>query len=203
MPSESTCVQLQYDPSLISVACSQTELSVSGKFVRSGKGSFSEKLKTLIMVLYVLYVKVHLLSLNKIMISTAQRVSRPSYPLWENFGRSGKGSLTEKAKIVNNSSLCIARESTFSKLQCDPYLISVSCSQTELSITGKFWQIRQRSFTEQAIIVNRGSLCSARESTCSELQYDPYLISFACSQTDLSILVKIWRSGNGSFTEKG
>ena len=30
------------------------------------------------------------------------------------------------------------------------------------------------------------------ESTCSKLQYDPYLISVACSQTELSIPEKLW-----------
>ena len=91
------------------------------------KGSFSEKLKTFIMVFYVLPVKGFLLCLNYVIISSSYRFSRPRYPFWENFGRSGKGSFTKKAKIVN-SSLFIARESTCSKLQCDPYLISVACS---------------------------------------------------------------------------
>ena len=30
-------------------------------------------------------------------------------------------------------------------------------------------------------IVNSGSICIARESTCSTLKYDPYIISVACS----------------------
>ena len=47
------------------------------------------------------------------------------------------------------------------------------------------------SYTEKAKIVNSGSLCSAPESTCSKLQYDPYLISVACSLTELSLLWKI------------
>ena len=33
---------------------------------------------------------------------------------------------------------------------------------------------------------------SQRESTCSKLQYDPYLISVAYSYTELSISEKIW-----------
>ena len=37
-----------------------------------------------------------------------------------------------------------------------------------------------------------GSQCSPRESTCSKLQYNPYLISVACSNTELSISDKIW-----------
>ena len=45
MSSESTCFWLQYDPSLISVACSYPELFISGKFGRQVKWSFSEKAK--------------------------------------------------------------------------------------------------------------------------------------------------------------
>ena len=54
-----------------------------------------------------------------ILISSPWRIPRPSYPLLGNFGRSGKGLFTEKSKNVNNSSLCTARESTCSELQCD------------------------------------------------------------------------------------
>ena len=39
------------------------------------------------------------------------------------------------------------------------------------------------SYTDKAKIVDTGFLCSAHESTCSELQYDPYFISVACSYT--------------------
>ena len=39
------------------------------------------------------------------------------------------------------------------------------------------------SYTEKAKIVNRGSLRSGRESTCSKLQYDPVFISVACYYT--------------------
>ena len=37
------------------------------------------------------------------------------------------------------------------------------------------------SYTEKANIVDRGSLCSAYESTGSKLQHDRYLFSVACS----------------------
>ena len=39
----------------------------------------------------------------------------------------------------------------------------------------------------------RGSKCSPRELTCSKLQYDPYLISVACSYTDLYSSVRFGR----------
>ena len=48
------------------------------------------------------------------------------------------------------------------------------------------------SYTEIAKIVNRGSLCSAHESTGSKLQHEPHFFSLACSLTKLSISVKIW-----------
>ena len=88
-----------------------------------------------------MHVKVHVLSFNMILISFPWRVPRRSYPFVGNFGSSGKGSLTRKLKIVNRGSLSIARESTCSKLQYDPYLISVACSKTELPILGEILKI--------------------------------------------------------------
>ena len=61
------------------------------------KGRSPKKLESLIEVPNVVHVKVHVLSFNMILISSAYCVSRPSYPFWENFGRSGKGSFTEKS----------------------------------------------------------------------------------------------------------
>ena len=45
-------------------------------------------------------------------------------------------------------------------------------------------------FTEKAKIVDRGSLCSAHESTGSKLQHEPYLFSVACSKIKYSISAK-------------
>ena len=115
--------------------------------------------------------------------------NRRSYPFLGNFGRSGKGSFTDKTKIVNRVLLCVARESACSKLQYDPDLISVVCPKTELSISGKFWEIRYRVVHRKIKNVDNSSLCIARERTCSMLQYDHDLISVACSETKLSILV--------------
>ena len=134
---EITASKLQYKPDLFSVTCSQTKFSISVKFGRSGKGRSPKKLKSLIEVPYVVLVKVHVLSFNMILISSPQRVFAPSYPFRRHFGRSGKGSFTEKAKIVDGHSVCSTPESTGSKLQYDPDHFSVACSQTELSISGK------------------------------------------------------------------
>ena len=65
------------------------------------KGRSPKKLKSLIEVPIVVHVKVHVLSFNMILLSSPLRVPRPSYPFRGNFGRSGKGSFTEKAKIIN------------------------------------------------------------------------------------------------------
>ena len=55
---------------------------------------------------------------------------------------------------------------------------------------GEIWGLRERvvrkksgkgANTAKAKIVDRGSACIAGERTCSKLQYDPYLISEACS----------------------
>ena len=86
-------------------------------------------------------------------------------------------SSNEKAKIVDRGSLCNKPESTGSKVQYEPYLFSVACSQTELSISGKTWRSGKGSFTEKAKIVDSGSLCSVPENTGSKLQYEPYLFS--------------------------
>ena len=45
-------------------------------------------------------MKVHVLSFNMILVSSPSRVLTPSYPFRRNFGRSGKGSITEKAKTL-------------------------------------------------------------------------------------------------------
>ena len=74
---------------------------------------FAEKAKSLIEVPYVVHVKVHVV-----------------------------GSYTEKAKIVDRGSLCSAYESTGSKLQYEPYLFSIACSWTKLSISVKIWVIK-------------------------------------------------------------
>ena len=65
------------------------------------KGRSPKKLENVIEVPYVTFLKVHVLSFNMILISSLYRVPRPSYPFRRNFGRSGKGSFTEKAKIVD------------------------------------------------------------------------------------------------------
>ena len=91
------------------------------------KDRSQKKLTLLIRVPYVVHLKVQVLSFNLILISSSWRLPSPSYPILGKFGRSGKGSFTEKAKIVNACSLCSAPESTGFELQCDPYLISAVC----------------------------------------------------------------------------
>ena len=98
------------------------------KFGRSGKGSFTEKIKLLIAVPYVAHLIVQVLSFNMNFISSPYCVPRPSYPFRGKFGRSGKGSFTEKAKIVDRGSVCLANERTCPHREYDPYLISVACS---------------------------------------------------------------------------
>ena len=94
------------------------------------EGRSPKMLKSLNEVGYVAHVKVHVLSSNMVLISSPQHVPRPSYPFWAKIRRSGKGSFTKKAKIVDrvSGSLCSALESTGSQLHYDPYLISVACS---------------------------------------------------------------------------
>ena len=168
---------------------------------RSGKGSFAEKPK-IINSGCLCCPRESTCSKNMILISSPYLVLTPSYPIRGKFGRTGKGSSNEKAKIVDRGSLCNGPESTCSKVQYESYFFSVACSQTELSISGKIWRSGKGSFTVKAKIVDSGSLCCASETTGSKLQYDPYFISVAFSYTQLSISGKMGRSGKGQFNEK-
>ena len=87
-------------------------------------------------------MKVHVFSFNMILLSSPKRVTRPSYPLRSNFEGTGIGSITVESKVVNKNTQCSPRESTCSKLQYDPYLISVACVHTVLSTSEKLWGIR-------------------------------------------------------------
>ena len=186
----------QYEPYIFSVACSQTKLSFSEKILgeqvkgRSPKKlklliadpyvahliaqvlsfnmnlisspqrdprpnySFGEclgdeencrspkKLKSLIEVPYVAHLKLQVLNFNMNLIFSPQRVHRPSYPFPGKFGRSGKGSFTEKANIIDKGSQCSTLESTGCKLESEPCLFSVECSQTKLYISANIWENR-------------------------------------------------------------
>ena len=92
------------------------------------KGRFTKKLKLLMYVPNVTHVKVQVLSFNMNLISSPERIPGPSYPFGGKLGRSGNGSFTEKAKIVDKTSLCSAPESTGSNLQYEQCLFSVGCS---------------------------------------------------------------------------
>ena len=195
-----------------------------------------KKLKSLMNVPYVAYLKVQVLSFNVNLISSPLRIPWPSYPFRGKLGRSGKGSFTEKAKIVdripyvahlkvhtlsfnvNNVFFCrvfidqvihfgkkfgISGKGSFKNKEIS--LIEVSC---DLKWKNMFWasiwslsylrslfldrviyfrwkygRSDKGSFTEEAKIINWGSLCSAHESTGSMLHYEPYLFSVACSLT--------------------
>ena len=167
---------------------------IRGKFGEQVKGPSPKELKSLIVDPYVAHKKIQGLRCNKNLISSPQQARRPSNPFRGKFGRSGKGSFNEKAKIVQRASLCIASETICSKLQYDPFLISVACSQTELSISDKLWEIRSRVVhRKKAKIVDGRSVCSTPESTGSKLQCEPHLFSVACSQTELSTLGENWK----------
>ena len=80
-------------------------------------GRSPKKIILLKAVPYVAHLIVQVLSFNLNLISSPLRVTRPSYQFRLKFGRSGKGSFTEKAKIVDRGSVCIALERLCSKLQ--------------------------------------------------------------------------------------
>ena len=155
------------------------------------KGRSPNEPKSLIEVPYVALLNVQALNFNVNLFSSPRRVPRPSYTFRQKFGRSGKGSFTEKANIVDRCSKCSAPECTGSKLQYEPFLLRSVFLDWVIHF-GKIWRSGKVSFTEKAKIVNRGCLCSARESTASKLQYDLYFISVARSYTKFSISGKIW-----------
>ena len=113
-----------------------------GNLGDKAKGRSPTKPKSLIEVPYVVHLKEQVLSFNNNVIFPPQRVPRPSYPFLEKFGRSGKMLFTEKAIMIDRSSQSRAHEITGRTLQCEPYLFSVACSQTSLSISVKIWEIR-------------------------------------------------------------
>ena len=92
------------------------------------KGRSPKKLKSLIDFPIVAHLKVQVLRFNMNLIFSPKRIPRPGYSFGGKLGRSGKGSLTEKAKIVDRSSLCSAPDSTGSKLQYEQCLFPIGCS---------------------------------------------------------------------------
>ena len=82
----------------------------------------------MIEVPHVEHLKAQVLSFNMNLIFSPQRVPRPGYAFALKFGKSGKGSFPEKAKIVHRGSICSAPENTGSKPQYEPFLFSIACS---------------------------------------------------------------------------
>ena len=120
------------------------------------KGRSLKKLKSLIVVPYVAHMKIQVRRCNMNLFSSPQRVPRLSCAFWEKFGRTDKGSFTEKARIVDRGSLSSAPESTGSNLQYEPFLFPVACSQTELPFQEKFRRSGKMLFTKKAKILDSG-----------------------------------------------
>ena len=106
------------------------------------KGRSPKKLKSLIEAPNAVHVKVHVLNFWMLFLSSHTRIPGPYYLFLKAFLRNVKESFTEKLGTVNGVSQVSQRESTCSRLQYVPNLISVACSYTELSISGKIWAIR-------------------------------------------------------------
>ena len=155
--------------------------SFLGKFGDNVKGRSQKKLKILVEVPKVCQVKAQVFIFNMILLSSPLLVPGRSYPYRRNFGRSGIGSFSEKAKIIDRGSICSAPESTGSKLQYEPYSSPKRVPRPSYPFREIFGRSGKGSFAEKAKIVDRGSLCSALESTGSKLQYEPYLFSVVSS----------------------
>ena len=85
------------------------------------RGRSPKEPKSLIEIPYVALLNVQALNFNVNLLSSPRRVPRPSYTFRQKFGRSGKGSFTEKGKIVYRCSKCSAPEYTGSELECEPF----------------------------------------------------------------------------------
>ena len=124
-------------------------------------------------------VKGDVLSINMNIRSSPQRVLRPRYPF--------RGKLGDQEKDRSPKMLKSLIEVPYvANLKVQVVSFNMS-SQTELSILGKIWRSGKGSFTEKAKIVDRGSISSVPENTGSKPQYEPFLFSVACSQTELPI----------------
>ena len=197
MLSESTYFQLQYDPSLISIACSWTELSMRDQ----EKGRSPKKLKWLMDVPYVAHLKEKVLSFNMNLISSPQRIPRPSYrSIWGKVGEIRKSSFTEKAKIVDRSSLCIEVKEHVLSFNMILILSPQRPPRPSYLYPGNFGRLGKGSFTEKLKIVDRGCQRSALESTY--LSCNMILISSLQRVRKLSCAFceRFGRAGKGWFT---
>ena len=156
------------------------------------EGRSQRKLKSLIEVPYVAHLKVQVLSFNKNLIFSPQRVLRPSYPCQKNLGDQVKDRSPKKIKLLTEVpyvahlkvQVLIFNMNLFSSPQRVP-----RPSQPFREKLGRSWKML---FTEKARIVDRGFQSCALQSTGCKLHHELYLSSVACSQTNLSISVKIW-----------
>ena len=92
------------------------------------KGPFPEGAQTIDGVSNGTRLEVLVFRLNMDLLCFTEGIPCMSYSISVKFGGSGKGSFTEKAKIVDRDSLCNAPDSTGSKFEYEPYLFSVACS---------------------------------------------------------------------------
>ena len=146
-----------------------------------------KKLKSLIEVPYVVDVKVHVLSFNIILISNQQRIPTPSKPFRGNLGDQENGRSTKRLKSLREvpyvAYLKVQVLSFNNNLLFSPQRVP----RAIYPFRKKIGRLFNGSFTENAKIVDRGSICSATENTGSNPQYEPFLFSVACSQTELLI----------------
>ena len=140
-------------------------------------GRSPKKLKSLMDVLYVANLKVQVVSFNMILIFLRSVFLDLVVHFGENLGEQVKGHPTKKLK-----SLIELPYVTGLKVQVLRFNMNLTCvPRPSCPFHGKFGRTCNGSSNEKAIIIDRVSLCNAPESTGSKLQYDPYLISAACS----------------------
>ena len=145
----------------------------------------AKKLKTLIEFPYIVDVKVHVLSFNMNLVSSPQCVPRPSYPFRGKLGVFEKDRPPTKIKSLIEvpyvANLKVQVVSFNMILISSPQRVPRRCCP----FRGKIGRSGKWSSNEKAKIADRGSLCSEPESTGSKFEYEPYLFSVACSQTEL------------------
>ena len=100
----------------------------------------------------------------------------------ETLGDQVKGSSPKNLKsLIEIPNVVHMKVHVLHMTEYDIYLTSVAGSSIDLSISVRFGREGKGSIPENTNIYNGRSLSMSSESTCFWLQYDPSLISVACS----------------------
>ena len=159
---------------------------------RSGKGSFSKKVKSLIEVPYVSLLKVQFPSFNMNLFPSPQRDPSPSSPLRGNIGDQVRCRSPIKLKQMIELPLLKQLKVQVVIFNMNLFSSPQRVPRPSYPFREKFGRSGKMLFIEKAKIIDRDCQSCALESIGCKLQYEHYLFSVACSYANSSISVKIW-----------